>query len=169
MQAARGGSSESVYRLDCLTNGGVKAKQQEKLKWEGHLALSIKQGVGLLWQQSWGAHWAAVFHNNTPAMCVHMWLVGFSICLRPPKPGFSEMISLSLRQVFSFFGSTTQFTPHASIVICWYAIIESLYPWMHYILVPCQLRIRDVFFMKLISIVQQRILIWTCLFLLVLL
>lgn len=72
MQAARGGSSESVYRLDCLTNGGVKAKQQEKLKWEGHLALSIKQGVGLLWQQSWGAHWAAVFHDSTPALCAYV-------------------------------------------------------------------------------------------------
>ncbi len=54
-------------------------KQQEKLKCEGHLALSIKRGVGLLWQRSWGAHRAAVFHDNTPAMCVCGWWDSFSL------------------------------------------------------------------------------------------
>lgn len=54
-------------------------KQQEKLKCEGHLALSIKRGVGLLWQRCWGAHRAAVFHDNTPAMCVCGWWDSFSL------------------------------------------------------------------------------------------
>lgn len=53
-------------------------KQQEKLKCEGHLALSIKWGVRLLWE-------------HTGCVCVYLWLVGFSICLRPPKSSWKDI------------------------------------------------------------------------------
>ncbi len=88
-------------------------KQQEKLKCEGHLGLSIKRGVGLLWQRSWGAHRVSVFQNNTPAMSVCGWWGSLFVCAAQCQ---AERISFITETDASLFGATTQFSPNTSSI-----------------------------------------------------